>query len=41
MEGYCCNKMGVSAKGPLMDKGDEFFVDVFVKIAHGDWKIHF
>ena len=34
-------KMGVPAKGPLIDKGDEFFVDVFVRIAHGDRKIHF
>ena len=39
--GVMLHKMGVPAKGPLMDKGDEFFVDVFVRIAHGDWKIHF
>ena len=39
--GATLRKMGVPAKGPLMDKGGEFFVDVFVRIAYGDRKIHF
>ena len=41
IEGIMLRKMDVPAKGRLMDKGDGFFVDVFVRIAHGNRRIHF